>query len=109
MLAATRTVSSLLKGGDLRLAAKQKSDIQNVICHKQSRICFVLTETKTIVVLNSGTFILEPLEVPGDLWRRRLNKIRGLILTRKIKTYDDLISVCRPGIRMTFVRLDWYV
>lgn len=72
-------------------------------------MAFVLTETKTIVVISSGAFLMEPLVVRGDLWRRRLMKIRALIIKRKVKDYSTLISLCGPGITMTYVKLEWYV
>lgn len=105
----TFEVSSFISSPEARRQLKRGGNIKHVICHKRGRIIFLLTEDKTLVMLSSGTFLLEPVEIPGDLWRRRLNRIRMLILKRRITTYEELLEIARPGVIMTYVRLDWYI
>lgn len=102
-------VSMLIGSNETRRHLKQTKNIKHIICHRNSNIAFVLTDNKTIVVTTSGAFLMEPLVVRGDLWRRRLMKIRLLILERKVKDYSTLIGLCGPGITMTLVKLEWYV
>lgn len=104
-----QTITNILESTDARKNLKQTRNIKHVICHRGSNIAFVLTDDKTIVITSSGAFLMEPMVVRGDLWRRRLMKIRRLILERKISDYDSLIGFCRPGITMIWVKLEWYV
>ena len=111
-IAACRSVfpaKKVIESTELRTSLKSNKNIRHIICHRNANLGFALTENKTIVLTSSGAFLLEPLVVSGDLWRRRLMKIRRLILARKVRNYNELIELCRPGIVMTFVKLEWYV
>jgi len=85
---------------EFRKAIKRTGKINNVIYHNNSRLCFLVNDEKVIVLTALQAFILEPVEVPGDLWRRRLMKVREHILKRKIQCLEDLFIECSGAINL---------
>lgn len=96
-------------GSQLRRDIKRQGNVKHIIHHKDNKIVFILTEKKTLVRLNVQTFSLEAIEVPGDLWARRLKRIRNDILARKIDCIDTLVHECKGSVNMIPAKLDWYV
>lgn len=101
--------SDLVKGSKLRRNIKSRGKIKHIICCKGSSLCFLITDDKVIMQTSLQSFRLDPLEVPGDLWRRRLRKIRVDILARRITNRDQLLVACGSGIVMVPTRLYYHV
>lgn len=98
----------LRRGSALRSEIKRSGKVKHIINHKQSNICFLLTDTETIFTTGFQTFILRPEEVPGNLWERRLWKVREDILSRKIKDINQLYTACHKGIKTYQIDIRWY-
>lgn len=114
VVASTEKVTSFFKGSELRKYIKSRGKVRQIICHPRrdrgkDSVCFLLTENKIIFKTQSQAFVLEAVEIPGNLWERRLHKIRRLIQERKIKSRDDLLHECGRGVRLVAVGLGWYV
>jgi len=102
-------VEMLFKGKDLRREINNQGNIDKTICHPKNRICFFINGDKIIVHHNVQTFILMTIGGRGDLWQRRLNKIRHDVLDRKICNFEDLVSACGQGIIIKPTMLVRYV
>lgn len=103
------TASALFQGSDLRRAIKREKNVDNIICHPKNNICFILTEKKLMVKINMQAFVLQPVEVPGNLWERRFKKIRTMILSREVNSFERLIKECDRGVELIPISLQWYV
>ena len=103
------SMADLQVGSAYRREIKRRGKVRRIVCHKDNRICFLITKDKTIVRYNVQTFLLEPIEVPGNLWARRLNKIQGDILKRKITCMNDLVGECHGAVNIIPVKIDWFV
>lgn len=59
-------------------------------------ICFVMTETKTLVVSFTGTFLIR---YDHRNYAGQLKRLRDMIKRKEIKSMVDLIDYCqyRPG------------
>lgn len=109
VVASTEKVTSFFKGNEYRNFIKKRGRVKSVICHPRQRICFLLTDDRTIVKTQIQALMLEAVEVPGNLWERRVHKIRRLIQERKITSYDDLLKACGRGVKLIPIELGWYV
>jgi hypothetical protein len=108
LVASTEQVASFFRGNEYRKYIKNRGKVKSIICHPRQRICFLLTTDKTIVKTQVQAFALQAVEVPGNLWERRLHRVRGLIQERKIKSYNELIEECGKGVILVPISLGWY-
>lgn len=102
-------VSDFKIGSEYRRSLKRRGNVKRIVFHEKNRICFLIMEDKTIVRYNVQTFLLEPIEVPGNLWARRLNRIQKDIIKRKITNMPDLIKECNGAVNVVPVKLEWYI
>src|SRR5690606_13766025 len=96
-----RPMRSLCSGGAVR----------QVIRYRKRRLSFILTDDHVLLSLPpSQTFLLEPEYSPGsNLWVQRLEKVRQLIIDRKIRDLENLFIQAGPHIKLVPVKKDWYV
>ena len=91
-------IEEFQRGAEYRKTIKRRGNVKNIIYHPSGRICFLVTDRDLIVRTGWQTFLLRPIEVPGNLWQRRLNKIQELVLLRRIRNIDSLFAECGEGI-----------
>lgn len=101
--------SDLFPGGSLRGHIRRSTQVKQLVVHKQNSIGFIITDAKILVVYRSNVRRLEPLECPGNLWERKLNRIKRSIQQRQITNIYDLIAACGQEIEMKYAKLDWYL
>lgn len=107
MLAQAYSVSSLFIGGETR--RKFSKSLDNIICHRKARLCYLLTPDRLLFANSVGVFLIEPVDGPSDNWMPRYRKIRAAAQDRKLDSYAKLVSACGRGMKFTQVRLEWYL
>lgn len=94
-----------------RKELKRGGKVTNIICHSDTGICFLVTPETVLVHTGLQTLMVQAIVMPGDLWQRRVMKIRERVLRRRVKCINDLCSMMNDtegGVRLINARLDWY-
>lgn len=67
---------------------------KHVICSGNAGLCFVMTDTKTIVVHQTGAFLVKN---QHRNYRTQLERLRKMIRRRQIRSIVDLVDYCKYG------------